>query len=100
MILSKFIKHEIQKQIIYLLNYKSKFVLYLFRKIGTTKFIQKAIEERLKMNIEYITTWPKAMALNALPTNAPQALDTTGTLIDHIWYYAGDRSHDVSKFKF
>ena len=48
------------------------------------------------MNLQYIESWPKAMALHAAPTNATNALHNIGTLVDHIWYYAGDRSNDVS----
>jgi len=32
----------------------------------------------------------------ALPQNAPKALKSLGVLVDDIWYYAGDRSVDVS----
>lgn len=66
------------------------------RKKGTTAFIGEAVEERLRMNVEYITSWHKALALHASPWNTLQALDNTGSLVDIIWYHAGDRSHDVS----
>jgi len=65
-------------------------------KIGTTAFIRDAVEIRLRMNIEYLDTWPTALALHANPTNAPKALNNVGTLLDHIWYYAGDRSTDFN----
>lgn len=66
------------------------------RKKGTTDFIANAVEERLRMNIEFIDSWHRALALHASPRNAPEALHNIGTLVDHIWYHAGDRSYDVS----
>ncbi|KAK3879403.1 hypothetical protein Pcinc_016023 [Petrolisthes cinctipes] len=65
-------------------------------KKGTTAFISEAVEERLRMNTEYITSWHKALALHASPLNTPQALDNIGSLVDAIWYHAGDRSHDFN----
>ncbi|XP_069940025.1 ubiquinone biosynthesis protein COQ9, mitochondrial isoform X3 [Cherax quadricarinatus] len=63
-------------------------------KKGTTTFIADAIEERLRMNIEFIDSWAEALALHASPRNAAMALRNIGTLVDHIWYHAGDRSYD------
>ncbi|XP_047468725.1 ubiquinone biosynthesis protein COQ9, mitochondrial-like isoform X2 [Penaeus chinensis] len=65
-------------------------------KKGTTAFIAESVEDRLRMNIEYLDTWHQALALHASPTNMPEALDNLGRLVDHIWYYAGDRSHDFN----
>ncbi|XP_042868289.1 ubiquinone biosynthesis protein COQ9, mitochondrial-like [Penaeus japonicus] len=65
-------------------------------KKGTTAFIAESVEERLRMNIEYLDTWHQALALHASPTNMPDALNNLGRLVDHIWYYAGDRSHDFN----
>lgn len=70
--------------------------LSINRKKGTTAFIAESVEERLRMNIEYLDSWHQALALHASPVNIPEALDNLGRLVDHIWYYAGDRSHDVS----
>ncbi|XP_071518869.1 ubiquinone biosynthesis protein COQ9, mitochondrial-like isoform X3 [Panulirus ornatus] len=66
------------------------------KKTGTTDFIASAVEERLRMNIEYIDSWHRALALHASPSNAPEALRNIGTLVDHIWYHAGDRSYDFN----
>lgn len=49
--------------------------------------------ERLK---PYISKWPEALALMALPHNAPTALINLGELCDEIWFSAGDRSHDMN----
>ena len=38
------------------------------------------------------------MGLMALPQNVPESLKHLGHLVDDIWYYAGDRSTDVSLF--
>lgn len=61
-----------------------------------TKFVQKAIEVRLRMQIPYIKNWSQAMGLMALPPNIPTSLANVLTLADDICYYAGDRSIDVS----
>ncbi|KAK4295091.1 hypothetical protein Pmani_032324 [Petrolisthes manimaculis] len=65
-------------------------------KKGTTTLISEAVEERLRMNIEYMTCWHKALALHASPLNTIQALDNMGSLVDIIWYHAGDRCHDFN----
>ena len=43
----------------------------------------------------YLSRWPEALGLLALPHNAPTSLANFGTLLDDIWYHAGDRSSDV-----
>ncbi|XP_063882834.1 ubiquinone biosynthesis protein COQ9, mitochondrial-like isoform X2 [Scylla paramamosain] len=63
---------------------------------GTTTFIAAAVEERLRMNIEYHDSWHWALALHASPSNMPKALHNIGTLMDTIWYHAGDRSYDFN----
>lgn len=65
-----------------------------------TEFISRAIKLRLQMIQPYIDSWPKALAILTLPQNAPTSLAQLLTLIDDICYYAGDRSVDVSIFKF
>lgn len=65
-------------------------------KKGTTAFISDAVEERLRMNIEYLDSWHKALALHASPLNLQVALQNIGTLVDDIWYCAGDRSTDFN----
>lgn len=48
------------------------------------------------MNTEYHASWHWALALHASPSNMATALHNIGTLVDAIWYHAGDRSYDVS----
>ncbi|XP_069384024.1 ubiquinone biosynthesis protein COQ9, mitochondrial isoform X1 [Paralichthys olivaceus] len=62
----------------------------------TADFLRDAVETRLRMHIPYIETWPQAMSILLLPHNIPDSLKHLSTLVDDIWYYAGDRSTDVS----
>ncbi|KAL7885380.1 hypothetical protein AOLI_G00056750 [Acnodon oligacanthus] len=62
----------------------------------TADFLRHAVETRLRMLIPYIDTWPQAMSLLLLPPNIPESLKHLSTLVDDIWYYAGDRSTDMS----
>lgn len=92
----------------------------------TAEFLRDAVETRLRMLIPYIDTWPQvslhympqkvissiiiccpqtkcmcmsvfqAMSILILPHNIPHSLKHLSTLMDDIWYYAGDRSTDVS----
>ncbi|XP_067359136.1 ubiquinone biosynthesis protein COQ9, mitochondrial isoform X2 [Channa argus] len=62
----------------------------------TADFLRDAIETRLKMYIPYIETWPQGMSILLLPHNIPDSLKHLSTMVDDIWYYAGDRSTDVS----
>ncbi|XP_036399708.1 ubiquinone biosynthesis protein COQ9, mitochondrial-like isoform X1 [Megalops cyprinoides] len=62
----------------------------------TAEFLRDAVEIRLRMLIPYIDTWPQAMSILLLPHNIPDSLKHLSTMVDDIWYYAGDRSTDVS----
>ncbi|XP_028304586.1 ubiquinone biosynthesis protein COQ9, mitochondrial isoform X2 [Gouania willdenowi] len=62
----------------------------------TADFLRDAIETRLRMYIPYIETWPQAMSILLLPHNIPDSLKHLSTLVDDIWYYAGDRSTDMN----
>ncbi|RXM31219.1 Ubiquinone biosynthesis protein COQ9, mitochondrial [Acipenser ruthenus] len=62
----------------------------------TDEFLRDAVEARLRMLIPYIEIWPQAMSILLLPHNIPESLKHLSTLVDDIWYYAGDRSTDVS----
>ncbi|XP_056137724.1 ubiquinone biosynthesis protein COQ9, mitochondrial isoform X2 [Lampris incognitus] len=62
----------------------------------TAEFLRDAVETRLRMYIPYIETWPQAMSILLLPHNISDSLKHLSTLVDDIWYYAGDRSTDVS----
>ncbi|XP_016366914.1 ubiquinone biosynthesis protein COQ9, mitochondrial [Sinocyclocheilus rhinocerous] len=62
----------------------------------TAEFLRDAVEMRLRMLIPYIDTWPRAMSILLLPHNIPDSLKHLSTMVDDIWYYAGDRSTDVN----
>ncbi|XP_029378434.1 ubiquinone biosynthesis protein COQ9, mitochondrial isoform X2 [Echeneis naucrates] len=62
----------------------------------TSDFLRDAVECRLRMYIPYIETWPQAMSILLLPHNIPHSLKHLSTLVDDIWYYAGDRSTDMN----
>ncbi|XP_045192623.2 ubiquinone biosynthesis protein COQ9, mitochondrial-like isoform X2 [Mercenaria mercenaria] len=59
-------------------------------------FITGAVETRLRMITPYIEKWPQAMAMLALPQNAPEAFSNLLNLTDEIWFYAGDTSTDFN----
>ncbi|XP_056106856.1 ubiquinone biosynthesis protein COQ9, mitochondrial [Rhinichthys klamathensis goyatoka] len=62
----------------------------------TAEFLRDAVEMRLRMLIPYIDTWPQAMSILLLPHNIPDSLKHLSTMVDDIWYYAGDRSTDMN----
>ncbi|XP_033988561.1 ubiquinone biosynthesis protein COQ9, mitochondrial [Trematomus bernacchii] len=62
----------------------------------TAEFLRDAVETRLRMYIPYIETWPQAMSILLLPHNIPDSLKHLSTLVDDMWYYAGDRSTDMN----
>ncbi|XP_061533424.1 ubiquinone biosynthesis protein COQ9, mitochondrial [Phycodurus eques] len=62
----------------------------------TADFLRDAVETRLRMQIPYIETWPQAMSILLLPHNIPKSLKHLSTLVDDIWYHAGDRSIDMN----
>ncbi|XP_068169092.1 ubiquinone biosynthesis protein COQ9, mitochondrial isoform X1 [Antennarius striatus] len=62
----------------------------------TADFLRDAVEIRLRMHIPYIESWPQAMSILLLPHNIPDSLKHLSSLVDDIWFYAGDRSTDVS----
>ncbi|XP_034735442.1 ubiquinone biosynthesis protein COQ9, mitochondrial [Etheostoma cragini] len=62
----------------------------------TADFLRDAVETRLRMLIPYIESWPQAMSILLLPHNIPDSLKHLSTMVDDIWYYAGDRSTDMN----
>ncbi|XP_074487735.1 ubiquinone biosynthesis protein COQ9, mitochondrial isoform X1 [Sebastes fasciatus] len=60
----------------------------------TADFLRDAVETRLRMHIPYIESMPQAMSILLLPHNIPDSLKHLSTLVDDMWYYAGDRSTD------
>jgi ubiquinone biosynthesis protein COQ9 len=54
------------------------------------------IRTRLQLLMPVFSTWPQAMALGALPQNAPTTMKSLANMADDIWYFAGDQSTDAS----
>ncbi|KAJ3416718.1 Ubiquinone biosynthesis protein coq9, mitochondrial [Chytridiales sp. JEL 0842] len=61
-----------------------------------TEKVKTGVLLRLSKLEPYKDRWPEALALMALPHNAPYALYNLGELVDEIWYMAGDRSADMN----
>uniref|UniRef100_A0A8D8VFZ8 Ubiquinone biosynthesis protein n=1 Tax=Cacopsylla melanoneura TaxID=428564 RepID=A0A8D8VFZ8_9HEMI len=59
-------------------------------------FVTDAIQFRLELIVPYLSHWPQAMGLMALPNNTPRALANLLTMVDDVCYYAGDRSIDIT----
>nr|XP_046161902.1 ubiquinone biosynthesis protein COQ9, mitochondrial [Oncorhynchus gorbuscha] len=62
----------------------------------TAEFLRDAVETRLRMLTPYINNWPQALSILFLPHNIPNSLKHLSTLVDDIWYYAGDRSTNLN----
>ena len=84
----------LKRDIIYL--HEIHLILSAFRNLEKLDFFQKSIEDRLRMNIEYIDRWHEALGLFALPQNYPMSIKRLMNLMDDIMHYSGDRSSDVS----
>ncbi|KAI9015196.1 COQ9-domain-containing protein [Gaertneriomyces semiglobifer] len=68
---------------------------YLFR-VGVTGKIRQCLQSRLEYSKLYIHKWPEALAVLAVPTNAPIAVRALATLVDDMWHIAGDKSVDMN----
>ncbi|RKF72784.1 Ubiquinone biosynthesis protein coq9, mitochondrial [Golovinomyces cichoracearum] len=76
---------------------KSRLDQVLQDKSQTVGFKVKALAwERLKGNTHVIHCWPEALALMALPSNIPVAMNELSSLVDEIWFLSGDVSVDTS----
>ncbi|KAI8519876.1 Ubiquinone biosynthesis protein coq9, mitochondrial [Branchiostoma belcheri] len=62
----------------------------------TREFLRDAMETRLRMIVPYVDNWPQAMSLLAQPNCAPDSLKLLSSLVDDMWYHAGDRSADFN----
>ena len=58
--------------------------------------IQAAVKTRLLLNVPYLDMWPDAMAIQLEPANALPAFQELATLMDDMWYFAGDTSTDFN----
>ena len=61
-----------------------------------SKFVETALEHRLRMLIPYMEQWPQAMALKVYPSATIPAMERLALMVDDIWYWAGDRSTDFN----
>ncbi|KAK3040340.1 hypothetical protein RJ639_026745 [Escallonia herrerae] len=57
--------------------------------------IAKLVKIRLEMQAPYISKWPQALSIQALPSNVPTSFKQRVALVDEIWHAAGDESSDV-----
>ncbi|KAF0695264.1 Aste57867_13906 [Aphanomyces stellatus] len=64
--------------------------------LPVTDRLKRGIQLRLQILAPFIGVWPQAMALGALPQNAPTTVKKLAEMVDDIWVYAGDRSTDMS----
>ncbi|OQS07130.1 ubiquinone biosynthesis protein COQ9 [Thraustotheca clavata] len=61
-----------------------------------TDRLKRGVQIRLQLLAPYLHVWPQAMALGALPQNAPTTMRKLAQMADDIWFFAGDRSTDIS----
>ncbi|KAG9455814.1 hypothetical protein H6P81_000322 [Aristolochia fimbriata] len=52
--------------------------------------LAKLIRDRLEMQIPYISKWPQALSIQALPANLQTSFKQRTMLVDEIWHAAGD----------
>uniref|UniRef100_H3GBW5 Ubiquinone biosynthesis protein n=1 Tax=Phytophthora ramorum TaxID=164328 RepID=H3GBW5_PHYRM len=72
--------------------------------VNTEKLQAMTVAERLKFGVRMrlemlepvLATWPQGMAAGALPQNAPSTAKRLAKISDEIWYFAGDKSTDLS----
>jgi ubiquinone biosynthesis protein COQ9 len=57
--------------------------------------LAKALTLRLLKLAPYMTTWPQALALQAIPTAAPDALAQLARTCDVAWRFADDPAAEV-----
>ena len=65
-------------------------------KIRPSSFLRKHSENRLRMNIPYMGQWANALALMSSPENMAKSCNYGLTLVDTMWYNAGDKSLDYN----
>mmetsp|Transcript_42595 Transcript_42595/g.85269 ORF Transcript_42595/g.85269 Transcript_42595/m.85269 type:complete len:293 (-) Transcript_42595:289-1167(-) len=64
----------------------------------TQEKLSAALRMRLAKQGPYMSTWPQALALQALPHHAPGAMATLAKICDIAWTHAGDRRKDVTAY--
>lgn len=68
----------------------------LLQIMPVTDRLKFGVRTRLQLLEPVLATWPQAMALGALPANAPTTMQKLAKISDEIWYFAGDQSTDAS----
>lgn len=70
----------------------------LVRDMRTADRLKTAVRVRLKMQGELVACgrWSEAMALGAMPQNAPHTLRQLALLVDEMWHVAGDDAADIT----
>lgn len=68
----------------------------LLQAMSVTERLKFGVRARLELIVPVLQTWSQAMGLGALPQNAPTTFNKLAKLSDEIWYFAGDKSTDVS----
>ena len=66
------------------------------QEVKVTKFLKKSIEQRLIMNVPYMSRWAEALAIMTYPQNAPNSLTLGLELVDSMWHVGGDTNVDMS----
>lgn len=79
-----------------LVEYMQSEITELEEKPKTSEFIRNVLEYRLRMIVPYIDVWSDAMALLLRPNVVVDATSELQTMVDDIWYYAGDKSADFN----
>jgi ubiquinone biosynthesis protein COQ9 len=74
----------------------SSHILFLNASLSVNEKVKILTTLRLELNKPYIKRWPEALAIMARPSNVQMSLEHLHDIVDDIWYYAGDRSPDVS----
>ena len=59
-------------------------------------FLKDAIKTRLELQLPFYDRWAEALALVASPNVIPRASEQFASLIDDIWFYAGDKSTNIN----
>jgi len=65
-------------------------------RIPIRAFIRDAIEFRLRLIIPYIDAWPEAVSMLLHPALVAESAQLIGTMVDDVWFYAGDKSADFN----
>jgi len=65
-------------------------------KFPVQEFIRNAVEFRLRLLIPVLEVWPQGLAKLHSPKVIKDTIALSTKMVDDIWYYAGDRSTNIS----